>query len=101
MLAGPNTGRFRPQMSRPRSNRAIADSWRGLYGSVPFSSTLRDASGRALRNGTIAADTADLSGFYQGGRRPGGPRIRSGEPSTLAIRNLTGSGAKPHPLNQV
>jgi hypothetical protein len=28
-------------MSRPGSNRAIADNWRGLYGSDPFSSIYR------------------------------------------------------------
>jgi hypothetical protein len=38
MLAGPKWAIFRPKMSRPRSDRVIADNWRGLYGSDPFSS---------------------------------------------------------------
>src|SRR5689334_22856828 len=34
----PEKGPFTAQTSRPRWNRAIADSWRGLYGSDLFSS---------------------------------------------------------------
>src|SRR3954452_25339625 len=34
----PENGPFTAQTSRPRWNRAIADSWRGLYGSDLFSS---------------------------------------------------------------
>ena len=37
-LAGPNWAIFRPKNEPPRSDRAIADNWRGLYGSDPFSS---------------------------------------------------------------
>ena len=43
MLTGPN-GPFPAQFEPPRSNRAIADSWRGLYGSDLFSSMLRGAA---------------------------------------------------------
>jgi hypothetical protein len=35
--AGPNQAVSGPK-EPPRSNRAIADSWRGLYGSAPFPS---------------------------------------------------------------
>ena len=62
MLTGPN-GPFPAQFEPPRSNRAIADNWRGLYGSVMFSSTLRDASGPLLRNGTIVANMPDSPVF--------------------------------------
>jgi hypothetical protein len=37
-LAGPKQAVSGPKGSRPGSNRAIADNWRGLYGSDPFSS---------------------------------------------------------------
>jgi hypothetical protein len=37
-LAGPNWAIFRPKKKPPRSDRAIADNWRGLYGSDRFSS---------------------------------------------------------------
>lgn len=37
MLAGQN-GPFPAQNEPPRSDRVIADNWRGLYGSDPFSS---------------------------------------------------------------
>ena len=52
MLTGPN-GPFPAQFEPPRSNRAIADSWRGLYGSDLFPSMLRRAAFEVLRNGTI------------------------------------------------
>jgi hypothetical protein len=38
MLFSPNRAVSQPKKSRPRSDRVIADSWRGLYGSDPFSS---------------------------------------------------------------
>jgi len=37
MLAG-QSGPFPAQNEPPRSDRVIADNWRGLYGSDPFSS---------------------------------------------------------------
>ena len=39
MLAGPKRAVSGPK-EPPRSNRVIADNWRGLYGSDPFSSML-------------------------------------------------------------
>jgi len=40
MLVGPKRAISGP-MEPPRSDRVIADSWRGLYGSDPFSSIWR------------------------------------------------------------
>jgi hypothetical protein len=42
MLTGPKQAVSGPN-EPPRSDRVIADSWRGLYGSDPFSSMRRGA----------------------------------------------------------
>jgi hypothetical protein len=98
MLAGPKRAVFGPN-EPPRSDRAIADSWRGLYGSAPFSSMLRVAAFGVLRNGAIGANISVFAVFFTGeGVTRGGSRRRGPEPAdwvaqTLSNCNLTGSGA--------
>jgi len=81
MLAGPKQGRFPAQIEPPRSDRVIADSWRGLYGSDLFSSMLPATPIRVLRNGIIWANKSTIAVFY---RKNGGTlqvrRGRSGVP---------------------
>jgi hypothetical protein len=63
MLTGPN-GPFPAQFEPPRSNRAIADSWRGLYGSDLFSSMLRHAAFQFPRNDAIGANISVFAEFF-------------------------------------
>ena len=95
MLTDPKRAASGPKMSRPRSNRAIADSWRGLYGSGRFPSIFRDAAFTVLRNGTIRANIVGLAVFLSARvasrRRAGNRQNRS---KTLSICNLTGSRAR-------
>jgi hypothetical protein len=97
MLAVPKRAVSGPN-EPPRSDRVISDNWRGLYGSAPFSSMLRGAASGVLRNGAIYANISGFEVFFS-------PRIvvRRGAhlilnrqilSKTLAIRNLTGSGAR-------
>ena len=71
MLAGPKRATSGPN-EPPRSNRAIADDWRGLYGSDLFSSMLPDAAFKVLRNGAIGANISMFPVFF-GGRMVGAP----------------------------
>jgi hypothetical protein len=74
MLAGPKQGRFSAQIEPPRSDRVIADSWRGLYGSDLFSSMLPAIPTKVLRNGTIWTNKSTIAVFY---RKSGGtPPVR-------------------------
>jgi hypothetical protein len=59
----PKAGHFPAQIEPPRSNRVIADSWRGLYGSAPFPSTLQGCSIEFLRNGAIGANNSIIAVF--------------------------------------
>jgi hypothetical protein len=61
MLA-PNMDRSGPN-EPPRSSRAIADSWRGLYGSDLFSSILLRRGLAVLRNGAIDVNMAGFMVF--------------------------------------
>jgi hypothetical protein len=63
MLAGQKRP-FPAQIEPPRSYRVIADSWRGLYGSDPFSSMLPGSSIKVVRNGKIGANNSVFVGFY-------------------------------------
>ena len=63
MLAGPNKAVSGPN-EPPRSDRVIADSWRGLYGSDLFSSMWPGASIGVLRNGTIPTNKSIIAVFY-------------------------------------
>jgi len=63
MLAGPKQAIFGPN-EPPRSDRAIADNWRGLYGSDPFSSMLRDAAIEVLRNVAIGSNISMFPVFF-------------------------------------
>ena len=62
MLTGPN-GPFPAHFEPPRSNRAIADSWRGLYGSDLFSSMLRHVAFQVPRNDAIGTNISVFVGF--------------------------------------
>ena len=62
MLTGPKRAVSGP-IEPPRSNRAIADSWRGLYGSDLFSSMLRHAAFEVPRNDAIGANISVFAGF--------------------------------------
>ena len=77
MLAGPKQAIFGPN-EPPRSDRAIADNWRGLYGSDPFSSMLRDAAIEVLRNGTIRANISMFAVFFSARMTLEPARIRFG-----------------------
>jgi hypothetical protein len=55
----------------PRSNRVIADSWRGLYGSDLFSSTLPFGPGDHVGNDGFDADDPLIRGVLEGGSIPG------------------------------
>ena len=70
MLAGPNQA-FPAQKEPPRSNRAIADNWRGLYGSDPFSSMLLGAAAKVLRNGAILPNMSIFPVFFSVGMATG------------------------------
>src|ERR1700732_754577 len=116
MLADPIEP-FSAQIEPPRLNRAIADNWRGLYGSDPFSSMSQRAAFRALGNGSISPNISMFAGLFAArmaarhrsrlmpawtmeyyrtrAKNPSsGARTRSRSRSTLAIRNLTGWDAK-------
>jgi hypothetical protein len=84
-------------MSRPPSDRVIADNWRGLYGSAPFSSMLRGAASLIPRNGVICANISGFAVFFRMRMvvRHRAHLILNRQilSKTLAIRNLTGSGA--------
>src|SRR3981081_1825880 len=90
-------GRFPAQIERPRSNRVIADSWRGLYGSDPFSSMLPLAAVAVLRNGAICTNISISAVFFSARRAerkaPPEMRIEMRNRHTLSNCNLTGSGA--------
>src|SRR4051794_23890519 len=77
----------------PRSDRAIADSWRGLYGSHLFSSIALSASAKRFKMRNIAG----LRGFQGCGQVrttiPLGEAEALPKWLTLGICNLTGSGA--------
>src|SRR5436305_984104 len=77
----------------PRSDRAIADSWRGLYGSHLFSSIALSAPA----NDSGMPNIAGFAGFQGCGQVrimvPLGDTEALPRWLTLAIRNLTGSGA--------
>src|SRR5882724_512428 len=60
----PKAGHFPAQIEPPRPNRIIADSWRGLYGSDPFSSMWPGCPIEVLRNGTIGANNSIFAVFY-------------------------------------
>ena len=66
MLLGPKRAISGP-MEPPRSDRVIADSWRGLYGSDPFSSIWRLSQGsppsRPLPRPSKPRIYAKISGF--------------------------------------
>jgi hypothetical protein len=66
MLLGPKRAISGP-MEPPRSNRIIADDWRGLYGSDLFSSIWRLVAIEALfwppRNRNFARKNRDSRGF--------------------------------------
>src|SRR5712672_587008 len=93
MLVGPKRAISGPN-EPPRSDRVIADSWRGLYGSDPFSSIWPLATSGFLRNGAIRENISKLAVFFRA--RMAARRLAHyiGNRRTLAIRNLTGSGAK-------
>ena len=74
MLAGPKRAVFGPN-EPPRSDRAIADSWRGLYGSDLFSSMLRDAAIEVLRNGAIGANKSTFTVSFSARMRLARARI--------------------------
>jgi len=57
-------GPFPAKMSRPRSDRGIADNWRGLYGSARFSSMWRGAGFGAAENGAIRPNISIFAVFF-------------------------------------
>jgi hypothetical protein len=63
MLVGPKRAISGPN-EPPRSDRVIADSWRGLYGSDPFSSIWPLATSGFLRNGAIRANILVFAVFF-------------------------------------
>ena len=63
-LAGPNWAIFRPKNEPPRSDRAIADNWRGLYGSDPFSSMSRHAAIWLRQIGAICTNMSKFAVFF-------------------------------------
>ena len=84
-------------MSRPGWSRAIADNWRGLYGSDLFSSMSRGcriAGSLKRRNWREYICFRGVFTSEQAAR----PDHRNRR--TLAIGNLTGRGAETHPRNQ-
>ena len=65
MMAG-QRGPFHGPNEPPRSNRVIADSWRGLYGSLPFPSMLPVPRLRSPRVTHLRSfETAQFAGIYQ------------------------------------
>ena len=104
MLAGPKRP-FPAQMSRPGRDRAIADNWRGLYGSDRFSSMLRGAAigagGGPFETAQLARNIMRFGGVFEDAtRRTLQALARSCAPgtgTTLSNCNLTGSGRKSHP----
>ena len=74
MLVGPKRAISGPN-EPPRSDRVIADSWRGLYGSALFPSMLRGAAFALLRNGAIRTNILILGVFF---RTRMAARVRSG-----------------------
>ena len=63
MLTGPKRAGSGP-IEPPRSNRAIADSWRGLYGSDLFPSMLRHVAFQFPRNDAFGANSSVFAGFF-------------------------------------
>src|ERR1700676_1940504 len=61
----PKAGHFPAQIEPPRPNRIIADSWRGLYGSAPFSSMWPGCPIEVLRNGAIGTNNSIFAVFYE------------------------------------
>src|SRR5882762_6538892 len=96
MLVGPKRAVSGPN-EPPRSDRVIADSWRGLYGSDLFPSMLRGTAFGLLRNGAIRTNILISGVFFR--VRMAAPRSIQNR-RTLAIGNLTGSGANPILENQ-
>ena len=73
MLTGPKRAGSGP-IEPPRSNRAIADSWRGLYWSDLFPSMLRHVAFQFPRNDTIGANSSVFAGFLSvAGTAPSDP----------------------------
>jgi hypothetical protein len=70
MLAGPKQAIFGPN-EPPRSDRAIADNWRGLYGSDPFSSMLPGTTVKVVRNGAIGSNISIFPVFFSVGMATG------------------------------
>ena len=64
MLVGPKRAISGPN-EPPRSDRVIADSWRGLYGSDPFPSIWRSATSEFLRNGAICLNMSMCTAFFR------------------------------------
>src|ERR1700722_2558601 len=87
----PKAGHFPAQIEPPRPNRIIADSWRGLYGSDPFSSMWPGWPVEVLRNGTIGANNSIFAVFYV--RVWGCLQAGCGRPWTLRLPNPRRDGS--------
>jgi hypothetical protein len=75
MLAGPKRAVSGPKRAAP-VEPVIADNWRGLYGSDPFSSMLRVTAFRWLPNRTFLTNISIFGVFFRD--EAGGPPIQAG-----------------------
>ena len=71
MLAGPKRGHLRPQMSRPRSDRAIADNCAAYTGATRFRQCYAVPQSGFFETSQLARIYLFSRGFYgQDGNKP-------------------------------